>query len=219
MKEKFLYQPVSPFSINQGFGEDSACISNADNKTVISKRTQDLCPVGFRSLYTKTNGHNGLDLKAARWQPVYAAHDGVVTEIQTEEARGLGIGIVSDEKRFFEESGTKEHYKTRYWHFIALDVYFGEKIKTGDFIGYADSTGYSSGDHLHFELKPITIIDYENGIPVSSNTLQNNGMLGAVNPLPYMEMLPALQIAGIIRQISELTAKVADFVADWLRKK
>src|SRR3990167_8048684 len=122
MKEKFLYQPVSPFYINQRFGEDNACISTLDNKTVITKPVGASCPVNFRSLYANTNGHNGLDLRAARWQPVYVAHDGIVTEIQTEEARGLGIGIVSNEKRFFEESNSKEFYKTRSWHFIAMNV-------------------------------------------------------------------------------------------------
>ena len=218
MIEKFLYQPVSPFRVNQYFGEDRACISITDGKTVISKDTNASCPVGYKSLYTQTKGHNGLDLQANRWQPVYAAHDGIVNEVQTETARGLGIGIVSNEKRFFTESGKSNNYKSRSWHFIALDVHVGDKIKAGDLIGYADSTGYSSGDHLHFELKPVNILDYENGVPVCNNTLQNNGMLGAVNPLPYMENTPALKIAGVIRQIAELTAKVADFIADFMRR-
>lgn len=217
MAEKFLYQPVSPFYINQGFGEDRACISNIDNKTVISKETNQTCPPDYRSLYAATNGHNGLDLRAVRWQPVYAAHDGIVTEIQTEEARGLGIGVVSLEKRFFEETNSKEFYKTRYWHFIALNVHRGDKVKTGDLLGYADSTGYSSGDHLHFELKPVTILDYENGVPVYNNTLQNNTHLGAINPFPYMENASALQVAGIIRQIAELAARIGDYIADKLR--
>ena len=150
MLDKFIWYPVTPFSINQGFGQDNACVSNTDNKTVISKKNEETCPVGYRSLYTQTKGHNGLDLRAFRWQPVYASHDGIVTEVQTEVERGLGVGIVSNEKRFFTESNSKEYYKTRSWHFIALDVYRGEKVKTGDFIGYADSTGYSSGDHLHY---------------------------------------------------------------------
>src|SRR3990167_3510101 len=113
MTEHFLFQPVSPFYINQCFGEDRACVSNADNKTVISKKTEETCPVGYRSLYTQTKGHNGLDLRAFRWQPVYASHDGIVTEVQTEVERGLGVGIVSNEKRFFTESNSKEYYKTR----------------------------------------------------------------------------------------------------------
>ena len=218
MTEKFIYQPVTPFFVNQSFGEDRVCVSNADNKTVINKESSATCPAGYRSLYTQTKGHNGLDLRAVRWQPVYASHDGVVAEVQTEIERGLGIGIVSNEERYFDETGTEEFYKSRYWHFIALDVHLGDKIKTGDFIGYADSTGYSTGDHLHFELKPVTITDVVDGMPVYHNTLQNNGFLGAVNPLPYMEMESALAFAGVLRSFKEVLARFNDYIADRLRK-
>ena len=219
MIERFLFQPVTPFHVNQGFGEDRACISTTDNKTIISKESSATCPIGYRSFYTQTKGHNGIDLTAKRWQPVYAAHDGVVNEVQTEVERGLGVGIVSDRKYFCIETNKPEHFKSRYWHFIALDVHLGEVIKTGDLIGYADSTGFSSGDHLHLELKPVTIRDYEKGVPICDNVLQNNGYLGAVNALPYFEMISALKIAGIVRQLAELTARVADFIADFARTR
>lgn len=215
--EKFLYQPVTPFRIAQYFGEDRACVSTTDGKTVISKETEAKCPVGYTSLYTQTKGHNGLDIPAKRWQPVYAAHDGIVAEVQTEIERGLGVGIVSNEKRFFSETGKKENYKSRYWHFIALDVHLKDEVKTGDLIGYADSTGYSTGDHLHFELKPVVILEWENGLPIYNNVVQNNGFLGAVNPLPYMEMESALAVAGVVRSIKEFTARLADYLADKLR--
>ena len=218
MLEKFLFQPVTPFFMTQGFGEDRACLSNQDNKTVVSKETNSSCPVGYRSLYANTNGHNGLDLRAKRWQPVYAAHDGIVNEVQTEVERGLGVGIVSDKKYFCQESGKAEYFKTRYWHFIALDVYLGEKILVGDLIGYADSTGYSTGDHLHFELKPVSIRDYENGVPVCDNVLQNNTHLGSINPLTYMEMESALAMGGVVRSFKELLARFIDYLADKLRK-
>lgn len=219
MKEKFLYQPVSPFRVGQYFGEDRACLSEADNKTVIVKETNATCPPGTRSLYSRTNGHNGLDIQANRWQPVYASHDGIVTEVQTEIERGLGVGIVSNEQRYFEEVGAKSHYKTRYWHFIAIDVHLGEKVKAGDLIGYADSTGYSAGDHLHFELKPVTIEgQWPDGRPVYFNTIQNNTHLGAINPLPYMENVFALKFAGFLRQFMEITARIADFIGDYARR-
>lgn len=217
MITKFLFQPVSPFYVNQGFGEDRLCISNADNKTLVGKDTNASCPVGYRRVYEATNGHNGLDLMAKRWQPVYACHDGIVNEVQTEVERGLGIGIVSDKKYFCQDTNKAESWKTRYWHFISMDVYLGDKVKVGDFIGYADSTGRSTGDHVHLELKPVNIIANENGVPICTNVLQNNTHLGAVNPLPYMEMIPALKFAGLIRQVQELSARIADFIADRLR--
>lgn len=212
---KFLSYPVLPWRVTQHFGEDKACVNDAGK--VISKETSATCPVGYRSLYTLTKGHNGMDIGAARWQPVYAAHNGIVTEVQTEEARGLGVGIVTDKQWHCNETGKLEHFKTRYWHFIALDVHKGEKVKVGDLIGWADSTGFSSGDHLHLELKPIRIVEWENGVPLYTNALPQNGYLGAVNPEPYLNGIGALQMAGLIRQVAELTAKVAEFVANWLR--
>lgn len=218
MVEKFLSTPVSPWVINQGFGEDRACVNKAG--TVVSKTTKATCPAGYESLYKSTKGHNGLDVRAYRWQPIYAAHDGIVTEVQTEVSRGLGIGIVSSEKRYFSETNKADHYKTRYWHLISLDVHKGDKVKVGDFIGYADSTGFSSGDHLHFELKPVTILEWENGLPIYNNTLQRNGMLGAVDPTPYMQAdISALQMGGLVKQIAELTARIADFIADKARRR
>ena len=47
---------------------------------------------------------------------------------------------------------------------------------------------------------------------------ETNGKYGAINPLPYIENASALQAAGLIRQIGEMTAKVAQFIADYIRK-
>ena len=212
---KFLYQPVSPFKVTQFFGDDKVCISLLDNKTLIGKENHETCPSGFKSVYSFTKGHNGLDIIAKRWRPIYASHSGTVTEVETEAARGLGVGIVSDEFRLFTETQNYERYKTRYWHLIAIDVHKGDKVKVGDLIGYADSTGYSTGDHLHFELKPVKVINIETF--QYSNVLQSNGKLGAIDPLSYMENIFALDIKPLLGRIAELMAKISTILADKLR--
>jgi len=203
---KFLYQPVKPFRVFQFFGDDMACISNADNKTLLVKKNHDTCPAGFRSLYSMMNGHNGLDVGTYRWQPVYCAQGGRVDEISTEVERGLGVGVRTQiEDRYFRH---------RYWHLIAIDVDNGEELSTGDLIGYADSTGFSSGDHLHFELKEVD----QNGRVLNSD----NGYFGAIDPLPFMEDIFALDIKGInasIKLIREKIALLFDLLADKFRKK
>lgn len=217
MATKFLFYPVKPFRISQYFGEDRVCMNSNNPKDLINKETNQFCPVGYKSIYTATNGHNGLDIPANMWQPVYASHDGIVSEVQTEIERGLGIGIVSNNKFFIEETGTHEYVKTRYWHFISMDVNLGDKVKIGDFIGYADSTGRSTGPHVHLELKPVKIIGDLKGVPVVTNILQNNSHLGAINPLPYMDNISALEFAGLVRQVAEIVARVSDFISDRLR--
>src|SRR3990167_47109 len=124
---KFLFWPVKPFVVNQKFGEDNVCISLDGAGKLVWKQNTQTCPVGYKSLYSQTNGHNGLDLNAIRWQPCYASQTGIVWEVQTEVARGLGIGIVTDAKYFCNETGKDEHFTIRYWHFIALNVHKGDK--------------------------------------------------------------------------------------------
>jgi len=206
MNEKFLFQPLFPWIPTQFFGDDKACVST-DGKTVVTKENHGICPVGYKSLYSMMLGHNGIDINAYRWQPVYAAQSGRVDEVCTEVARGLGVGI-----RTLAPNG--KWYRHRYWHFIALDVHNGDELKTGDLLGYADSTGYSSGDHLHFELKEV---DFYGRV-----LNQDNGYFGAVDPLPFMEEKFALDIKGIQSKIDLIREKLAilsDAIADWLRKR
>ena len=150
-----LYYPIQPFVVNQAFGAD----------------------VAYYQKMFGVNGHNGLDLKALHGQPIYAAHDGIANyEIDT--SGGHGVVVTADE------------YKTIYWHMVdsSIEPQFTSPIegkivavKAGDLIGYADSTGVSSGNHLHFGFKFIDA----NGATLNTN----NGFLGAVDPTPYLNGL------------------------------
>lgn len=215
---KFLYQPVFPFSINQAFGEDMACIDKATKTKVVYKQTHETCPVGYRSLYSLTNGHNGSDLQAKKWQCIYSGIKGVVDEVSTELERGMGVGIISDDKFQCLHCGRLHNFKVRYWHMIAPDVQVGDKVNIGSFVGYADSTGFSSGDHVHEELKPVE----KGGKDAWYNIHQDNGALGAVDPELYrvnQYALTALGKKAAWAYLGEQAAKIADRIADLLRNK
>ena len=216
---EFLYQPVKPWFINQKFGENLLCfrIGASGKMEYLPKKTEDSCPVGYTSIYSQMKGHNGLDLRAIRWQPVYASQDGFVEEVSTEVERGLGVGVITNKKYFCIETGKEEHFKYRNWHFISLNVHQGDKVRVGDLLGFADSTGYSSGDHLHFELKPV-LKEGDKWF----NILQNNGFFGAVNPEPYLYPQFAVavrDIASLLLKIREQLALLAELIADLLRRK
>lgn len=181
-KISFLKYPVNPLHINQNFGADMSCVDSKNN--VVTKATSATCPAGYVSLYAKSGmkGHNGLDLRAYHGQEVYAACEGYVEEVQTEEARGLGLGIVTNELYFCTELNRLTQWKIRYWHLKGFEVKKGDYVEQGQLIGYADNTGFSSGDHLHCELKPVSV---KKG--VVTNLLQNNGYYGGVDPIPYLE--------------------------------
>lgn len=223
---KFLYRPVTPFKLNQGFAANLPCVENRNDiplekRSVVTGIDNNTCPIGYTKLYPilgMPKGHNGVDLQAVRWQGVYNAQDGVVIEVQTEEARGLGVSILTDAKYFCNETGKQEFFVVRYWHLISMNIHLGDKLVVGDLIGLADSTGYSSGDHLHFEVKPVEVVRRE-GVNIKTlNILQNNGFFGAVDPIQYMDNKFALDAAATIKKLKEKIAWLIDQISNFLRK-
>ena len=76
------------------------------------------------------------------WAKIKAARDGVV--IRAERFGGYGNLIVLQ-----HENG----YTTRYAHLSRFKVKRGQKVREGQEIGRAGSTGVSTGPHLHFEVR------------------------------------------------------------------
>lgn len=124
--------------------------------------------------YPGLNGHNGIDLSRSKvGLPIYAAADGVVTmAVEQLKSYGRHVRIHHDEHGGF---------LTIYGHLQSMSVKAGDKVKAGQLIGTmgGDPTdadpydGYSTGPHLHFELRP----DGES---------TSNGYCGAVDPFPWL---------------------------------
>jgi murein DD-endopeptidase MepM/ murein hydrolase activator NlpD len=147
-------------------------------------------------------GHNGIDFSATHGQPVYATHNGRAY-FEIDQGGGHGVVLISDQ--MYNYLNTQAQYKTIYWHFCdslkepqfrspIQDFVFGKDVKTGDLLGYADSTGASTGDHLHFGLKPVAA----NGESQNSwyNIEQNNGYMGAIDPFQYFD--PSLHLVPLV---------------------
>jgi len=182
-----LYYPCKPYILTQKFGANNACVEvrndiPRDKRKVIGT-IDGTCHVGYTSLYADLGltGHSGADLAASHGTPIYhAGPDGFVEEVQTEPERGLGLGIITNEKQAYDD--TAYQMKLRYWHLLDFTVKKGDQVKTGQLIGHADNTGYSSGDHLHFECKPVQL---NTRTKLYQNVFQNNGMNGGIDPEPY----------------------------------
>ncbi len=93
--------------------------------------------------------HHGVDLMAAAGTPVMAAARGVV--VWRGNKWGYGNCIVI-------RHGT--HLSTIYGHLSHIGVRTGQLIGAGEVIGLSGSTGFSTGPHLHFEVR-------NNGTPVN----------------------------------------------------
>jgi murein DD-endopeptidase MepM/ murein hydrolase activator NlpD len=86
--------------------------------------------------------HPGFDLAAPKGTPVGAAAAGKV--VSAGVAGGYGNLIIVDHGN---------GYTTRYGHLSAIDVKVGDQVTPGQIIGAVGSTGYSTGPHLHFEVR------------------------------------------------------------------
>jgi murein DD-endopeptidase MepM/ murein hydrolase activator NlpD len=86
--------------------------------------------------------HQGLDLAAPLGADVYAARDGVVTEIGEDPVYGKYVII--------EHS---ENWTSLYGHLSSVNTDLRKNVKSGNLIGKVGSTGQSTGPHLHFEIR------------------------------------------------------------------
>jgi hypothetical protein len=90
-------------------------------------------------------GHEGVDMRALTNTNVYAAFEGVVYEVFRDAKRhAYGIHV-----RIRHRDG----FKTVYAHLAKPLVGVGERVSERQLIGKADSTGASTGAHLHLTLK------------------------------------------------------------------
>lgn len=106
--------------------------------------------------------HNGIDVSAGGGTDIYAVQDGKV--IRSDYAGGYGNLIV------IQHDGG---YQTYYAHMQRKGVASGTEVKAGDRIGPVGTTGGSTGNHLHFEIRK------DNG----------SGEYVPIDPYPYVKHL------------------------------
>jgi murein DD-endopeptidase MepM/ murein hydrolase activator NlpD len=92
--------------------------------------------------------HTGIDIAASYGSPVYAYASGKVVESTSNSIRGNYITI---------DHGNG--IKTSYLHLSSRMVSVGQTVTVGQQIGKVGSTGYATGNHLHFTvIKNGTIV-------------------------------------------------------------
>ena len=97
---------------------------------------------GFGDTISRTASHNGHDWAVNTGTKVRAAAEGVVELAYFSESYGYNILI-----------NHNNGFKTRYAHLSEVKVSKGEKVEQSQVIALSGSTGFSTGPHLHFEVK------------------------------------------------------------------
>ena len=110
--------------------------------------------------------HKGMDLAAPKGTPIYATADGTVTKV----IRGQPDGSLSvaGYGNCVYITHDYDGLSTIYGHMVDDETYDvlvneGEHVQCGQLIGYVGTSGNSTGNHLHYELR-------QQGEPINPRT-------------------------------------------------
>lgn len=117
-------------------------------------------PYGMRKhpILRKYKMHTGIDIGANKGDSIVAANKGTVIMSHYDKSGGYGNMVVID-----HGAGIT----TLYAHASKLCVNVGDEVKAGAVIAKVGSTGLSTGNHLHFEVR----VNGETKNPLSSSYL------------------------------------------------
>ncbi len=97
-------------------------------------------PKRYHPILKRVKAHNGIDYKAPKGTPVFAAGDGKVTRSAYSKYNGHHV--------FIQHANS---IVTKYLHFTNRTVKQGQRVKQGQVIGYVGATGLAQAPHLHYE--------------------------------------------------------------------
>lgn len=98
--------------------------------------------IGINPVTKKQYTHGGIDFKISEGTQVVSSASGVVIEATEKEGWGKLVVIKHEDE-----------YETWYAHLSKINVDIGNKVKLDQEIGLSGNTGYSTGPHLHYEIR------------------------------------------------------------------
>ena len=107
------------------------------------------CDVSFYK-YMGFGLHKGVDIPCSSGTEIFAAHRGKVIKLSDSLTQGIGVVLESLDGQI----------RTVYWHLKEYLLTIGEMVNEGQKIALSDNTGFSKGNHLHWEIKIKTNNEY-----------------------------------------------------------
>ena len=107
----------------------------------------------YVSCYFGGNGHRGTDYAAPGGTSIYAVSGGVVTAAAYHYSWGYYVQVYHGK----DDKGNS--YSTLYAHMNSAPIVsVGDSVSKGQTLGYVGSTGNSTGNHLHLEMKVNNVL-------------------------------------------------------------
>lgn len=107
----------------------------------------------YVSCYFGGNGHRGTDYAAPGGTSIYAVTGGVVTAAAYHYSWGYYVQVYHGK----DDKGNS--YSTLYAHMNSAPIVsVGDSVSKGQTLGYVGSTGNSTGNHLHLEMKVNNVL-------------------------------------------------------------
>lgn len=107
----------------------------------------------YVSCYFGGNGHRGTDYAAPGGTEIYAVSGGVVTAAAYHYSWGYYVQVYHGK----DDNGNS--YSTLYAHMNSAPIVsVGDSVSKGQRLGYVGSTGNSTGNHLHLEMKVNNVL-------------------------------------------------------------
>lgn len=144
-------------------------VTSSTTPTASTSATSSVIPSGWPTSGKVTQGPRGpfdhealfvagieaVDIAGNQGTPIYATFDAVVKTADdscgTCNGGGFSYGnyvILTDDERTFD---------VFYGHMVTVKVKTGQAVKRGDVIGYMGNTGYSIGNHTHYEFRGLKL--------------------------------------------------------------
>lgn len=125
--------------------------SSGGTNATLSCSLNFICPLGsykYISCEYGSGGHKGRDYAAPGGTPIRAVASGQVITVDSHYSYGYYVMI------YHGTADDGNNYTTLYAHMQSWpSVSVGQSVSQGDIIGYVGSTGNSTGNHLHIELR------------------------------------------------------------------